>query len=61
MGESKDVVRKDVRSIMAILCKVYPASRLFPLIMDGTKSKNSKQRSGESDLPKEMVLERTAC
>ncbi|CAL8245486.1 unnamed protein product [Lota lota] len=45
MGESKDVVRKDVRSIMANLCKVYPASRLFPLIMDGTKSKNSKQRS----------------
>ncbi|CAL8351661.1 unnamed protein product [Merluccius merluccius] len=45
MGESKDVVRKDVRSIMAILCRVYPASRLFPLVMDGTKSKNSKQRS----------------
>uniref|UniRef100_A0A8C5BY36 Cytoskeleton-associated protein 5-like n=1 Tax=Gadus morhua TaxID=8049 RepID=A0A8C5BY36_GADMO len=45
MGESKDVVRKDVRFIMANLAKVYPASRLFPLIMDGAKSKNSKQRS----------------
>ncbi|CAL8404824.1 unnamed protein product [Boreogadus saida] len=45
MGESKDVVRKDVRFIMANLAKVYPASRLFPLVMDGAKSKNAKQRS----------------
>ncbi|CAL8379153.1 unnamed protein product [Arctogadus glacialis] len=45
MGESKDVVRKDVRFIMANLAKVYAVSRLFPLIMDGAKSKNSKQRS----------------
>ena len=51
MGESKDVVRKDVRFIMANLAKVYPASRLFPLIMDGAKSKNSKQRSGERSYP----------
>ncbi|KAM6973183.1 cytoskeleton-associated protein 5 [Aplochiton taeniatus] len=45
VGESKDVVRKDVRSILATLCKVYPASKVFPLLMEGTKSKNSKQRS----------------
>ncbi|KAG7257363.1 hypothetical protein CRUP_022799 [Coryphaenoides rupestris] len=45
MGESKDVVRKDVRAIMSSLCKVYAPSRLFPLVMEGTKSKNSKQRS----------------
>ncbi|KAM6980607.1 cytoskeleton-associated protein 5-like [Aplochiton taeniatus] len=45
MGESKDVVRKDVRSIMSMLCKVYPASRIFPLLMEGTQSKNSKQRA----------------
>lgn len=47
MGESKDVVRKDVRAIMGMLCKVYPSSKLFPFLMDGTKSKNSKQRTGE--------------
>jgi len=51
MGESKDVVRKDVRAIMYSLCKVYPPSRMFPLVMDGTKTKNSKQRSGECDPP----------
>ncbi|KAF7644642.1 hypothetical protein LDENG_00218570, partial [Lucifuga dentata] len=45
MGEPKDVVRKDVRTIMGILCKVYPASKIFPFIMEGTKTKNSKQRA----------------
>ncbi|XP_048112966.1 cytoskeleton-associated protein 5 isoform X1 [Alosa alosa] len=44
VGESKDVVRKDVRAILSILSKVYPASKLFPFLMEGTKSKNSKQR-----------------
>lgn len=29
-----------------MLCKVYPASKVFPFLMDGTKSKNSKQRAG---------------
>lgn len=47
VGESKDVVRKDVRAILSMLCKVYPASKLFPFLMEGTKSKNSKQRCGE--------------
>uniref|UniRef100_A0A667Y8P5 Cytoskeleton associated protein 5 n=1 Tax=Myripristis murdjan TaxID=586833 RepID=A0A667Y8P5_9TELE len=45
MGESKDVVRKDVRAIMDMLCKVYPASKIFPFVMEGTKTKNSKQRA----------------
>lgn len=45
VGESKDVVRKDVRAILTMLCKVYPASKMFPFLMEGTKSKNSKQRA----------------
>ncbi|XP_072291892.1 cytoskeleton-associated protein 5 isoform X2 [Eucyclogobius newberryi] len=45
VGESKDIVRKDVRAILGMLCKVYPASKTFPFLMDGTKSKNSKQRA----------------
>ncbi|XP_061825770.1 cytoskeleton-associated protein 5 isoform X2 [Nerophis lumbriciformis] len=45
VGESKDGVRKDVRSMLTMLCKVYPASKVFPYLMDGTKSKNSKQRA----------------
>lgn len=48
VGESKDLVRKDVRAILTMLCKVYPASKVFPFLMDGTKSKNSKQRAGRT-------------
>jgi hypothetical protein len=43
MGESKDGVRKDVRTILTLLCKVYPAAKVFPLLMDGTKSKTEMQ------------------
>ncbi|XP_041074524.1 cytoskeleton-associated protein 5-like isoform X2 [Polyodon spathula] len=45
VGESKDVVRKDVRALLNMMCKVYPASKVFTFLMDGTKSKNSKQRA----------------
>ncbi|XP_058500343.1 cytoskeleton-associated protein 5 isoform X2 [Solea solea] len=45
VGEPKDVVRKDVRGILGMLCNVHPASKVFPLLMEGTKSKNSKQRA----------------
>ncbi|XP_059831965.1 cytoskeleton-associated protein 5 isoform X3 [Hypanus sabinus] len=45
VGEPKDVIRKDVRSILNMMCKVYPASKMFSLIMEGLKSKNSKQRA----------------
>ncbi|XP_035386884.1 LOW QUALITY PROTEIN: cytoskeleton-associated protein 5-A-like [Electrophorus electricus] len=45
MGEPKDVVRKDVRGICRLLGQVYPASKIFLFLMDGTKSKNSKQRA----------------
>ncbi|XP_028287106.1 cytoskeleton-associated protein 5 isoform X2 [Parambassis ranga] len=45
VGESKDVVRKDVRAILGMMCKVYPASKVFPFLMEGAKSKNSKQRT----------------
>ncbi|KAL7862680.1 hypothetical protein SRHO_G00116640 [Serrasalmus rhombeus] len=45
VGESKDVVRKDVRAILTMLCNVYSACKMFPFLMEGTKSKNAKQRS----------------
>ncbi|XP_066439476.1 cytoskeleton-associated protein 5-A isoform X2 [Eleutherodactylus coqui] len=45
VGESKDVVRKDVRAILNKMCQVYPASKMFNFIMEGIKSKNSKQRA----------------
>nr|XP_033784266.1 cytoskeleton-associated protein 5 isoform X2 [Geotrypetes seraphini] len=45
VGESKDIIRKDVRIILNKMCLVYPASKMFTFIMEGTKSKNSKQRA----------------
>ncbi|KAM8940030.1 cytoskeleton-associated protein 5 isoform 2-T2 [Pelodytes ibericus] len=45
VGESKDLVRKDVRAILTKMCQVYPASKMFNFVMDGIKSKNSKQRA----------------
>lgn len=46
VGEPKDVIRKDVRAILNRMCFIYPASKMFSFIMEGTKSKNSKQRAG---------------
>ncbi|XP_076471814.1 cytoskeleton-associated protein 5-like isoform X2 [Babylonia areolata] len=45
VGDSKDNVRRDVRNIFKLICKVYPASKLFVFLLDGLKSKNSKQRT----------------
>uniref|UniRef100_F6XPY6 Cytoskeleton-associated protein 5 n=1 Tax=Xenopus tropicalis TaxID=8364 RepID=F6XPY6_XENTR len=45
VGEPKDIVRKDVRAILNKMCQVYPASKMFNFVMEGTKSKNSKQRA----------------
>ncbi|XP_067850163.1 cytoskeleton-associated protein 5 isoform X2 [Heptranchias perlo] len=44
IGEPKDLIRKDVRAILNMMCKVYPASKMFNFVMEGLKSKNSKQR-----------------
>ncbi|XP_069821985.1 cytoskeleton-associated protein 5 isoform X3 [Dendropsophus ebraccatus] len=45
VGEPKDIVRKDVRAILTKMCQVYPASKMFNFVMEGIKSKNSKQRA----------------
>ncbi|ESO97492.1 hypothetical protein LOTGIDRAFT_228176 [Lottia gigantea] len=45
VGDSKDNVRRDVRQIFKLLCQVYPASKMFTHLIDGLKSKNSKQRA----------------
>lgn len=45
VGDSKDNVRKDVRTILKLLCKVFPASKMFTFIITGVESKNTKQRT----------------
>lgn len=53
VGDAKDNVRRDVRNIFKLICKVYPASKMFSYLLDGIKSKNSKQRT--------ECLEELAC
>ena len=45
MGDPKDQVRTSIRTMFKRLRQVYPVSKLCPLIMEGIKSKNSKQRT----------------
>ncbi|GAB1602380.1 cytoskeleton-associated protein 5-like isoform X1 [Argonauta hians] len=45
VGDPKDNVRQNVRTILKSVCKVYPGSKLFPYLIDGLRSKNSKQRA----------------
>ena len=46
VGDAKDPVRKGVRALFGQLCCIYPPNKLFPHVVDGLKSKNSRQRSG---------------
>ncbi|XP_071809133.1 cytoskeleton-associated protein 5-A-like isoform X2 [Asterias amurensis] len=45
VGDNKENIRKDVRAVMRLITKIYPASKMFGFIMDGLKSKNSRQRT----------------
>ena len=47
VGDPKDNIRRDVHIILQLICKVYPSSKLFNYLLEGVKSKNSKQRTGK--------------
>ena len=46
VGDSKDAVRKGVRTLFRELCSFYPSTKLFGFVLDGLKSKNARQRTG---------------
>ncbi len=46
VGDSKEPVRKGVRSLFRELCSFYPPAKLFAFLIDGLKSKNARQRTG---------------
>ncbi|XP_070564717.1 cytoskeleton-associated protein 5-like isoform X2 [Ptychodera flava] len=43
-GDAKEAVRREVRGIIKMITKVYPASKMFTFVMNGVQSKNSRQR-----------------
>ncbi|CAG0884793.1 unnamed protein product [Darwinula stevensoni] len=45
MGDPKDAVRSSVRGIMKTISHIYPSTKIFPHVMEGTKSKNARQRA----------------
>ena len=47
VGDPKDNIRRDVRSIMQLLCALYSNAKIFNYIVEGLKSKNAKQRTGQ--------------
>ncbi|VDM51286.1 unnamed protein product [Toxocara canis] len=45
MGEPKDSVRTPVRSIVHLVTDIMGPPKVFPLILDGLKTKNSRQKT----------------
>uniref|UniRef100_A0A915Q0H8 TOG domain-containing protein n=1 Tax=Setaria digitata TaxID=48799 RepID=A0A915Q0H8_9BILA len=45
LGESKDSVRTPVRTIIQLVTELVSPPKIFPLIIDGLKTKNSRQRT----------------
>eukprot|EP00118_Oscarella_pearsei_P028343 m.1928 g.1928 ORF g.1928 m.1928 type:complete len:2015 (+) comp8067_c0_seq1:84-6128(+) len=45
VGDPKDVIRKQVRSLMRRACDIYPAPKVYVHTSEGVKSKNSRQRT----------------
>ena len=44
-------MRKGVRALFRELCSFYPPGKLFTFVLDGLKSKNARQRTGERYFP----------
>ena len=45
IGDPKDQIRASCRTIFRLICKIYPASKLFSFLMVGISTKNAKQRT----------------
>ena len=44
VGDPKDQIRASCKTIIKLVCKIYPASKLFNFLMVGISTKNAKQR-----------------
>ncbi|XP_065267515.1 cytoskeleton-associated protein 5-like [Emys orbicularis] len=46
MGETKEVLLREVHAVLKSICLVYPARKMFSFVMEGARSKNAKQQAG---------------
>lgn len=44
VGDPKEMMRQRVRGLMKQFCRIYPVSKMFAYLLDGTRSKNAKTR-----------------
>ncbi|KAI8440906.1 hypothetical protein MSG28_009204 [Choristoneura fumiferana] len=45
VGDPKDTIRASVKALFKQICVVYSVTKLFGYLMEGTKSKNARQRA----------------
>ena len=45
IGDPKDQIRASCKTILRLICRIYPASKLFNFVMVGISTKNAKQRT----------------
>lgn len=48
MGDPKDTVRNGVKALFKQIGMVYSVTKLFGYLMEGLKSKNARQRAGNT-------------
>lgn len=49
LGDQKEALRVRVRNIIRQLSQVYPSSKVFAVVLDGTKSKNARTRAESAE------------
>ncbi|CAF1056931.1 unnamed protein product [Didymodactylos carnosus] len=45
MGDNKDPIRRGVRQVLRLMCDLYPMNKIMQYLLEGIKSKNSRQRA----------------
>lgn len=55
VGDPKDTVRNGVKGLLKQICIVYSVSKLFGYLMEGLKSKNARQRTGNFTLANYII------
>uniref|UniRef100_K7G7X3 TOG domain-containing protein n=1 Tax=Pelodiscus sinensis TaxID=13735 RepID=K7G7X3_PELSI len=46
LGETKEVILREVQAVLKRACWVYPAKKMFSFVMEGVRSKSAKQQAG---------------
>ena len=45
MGDPKEPIKSSAKNIANLICRIYPASKVSPYMIEGLKTKNARQRA----------------